>query len=107
MEALRESAAEQLLHRGHARLAFATAIQTDPDIMLVDEVLSVGDESFQKKCEQKIDEIRRAGKTILLVSHALGTVQALCNRCLLLNGGRAVAIGETEEVLAEYSRMRQ
>lgn len=91
----------------YVRLAFATAIQTDPDIMLVDEVLSVGDESFQKKCGQKIDEIRKAGKTILLVSHALGTVQALCNRCLLLNGGRVVAVGETERVLEEYSRMRQ
>ncbi len=88
----------------YVRLAFATAIQTDPDIMLVDEVLSVGDESFQRKCGQKIDEIRRAGKTILLVSHALGTVQQLCDRCLLLNGGRAVALGETEWVLAEYAR---
>ncbi len=72
----------------YVRLAFATAIQTDPDIMLVDEVLSVGDESFQKKCGQKIDEIRKAGKTILLVSHSLGTVRTLCNRCLLLNGGQ-------------------
>jgi lipopolysaccharide transport system ATP-binding protein len=90
----------------YVRLAFATAIQTNPDIMLVDEVLSVGDESFQKKCGQKIDEIRDAGKTILLVSHSLGTVKALCNRCLLLNGGQAVAVGETERVLAEYERMR-
>ncbi len=89
----------------YVRLAFATAIQTDPDVMLVDEVLSVGDEAFQKKCGQKIDEIRKAGKTILLVSHALGTVGALCNRCLLLNGGKAVALGETEKVLAEYSRL--
>ena len=87
------------------RLAFATAIQTDPDVMLVDEVLSVGDESFQKKCGQKIDEIRRAGKTILLVSHSLGTVKQLCRRCLLMNQGRMVALGETENVLAEYSKM--
>lgn len=89
----------------YVRLAFATAIQTDPDIMLVDEVLSVGDEAFQKKCGQKIDEIRRGGKTILLVSHSLGTVQALCDRCLLLNGGKAVVVGGTEKVLAEYGRM--
>jgi lipopolysaccharide transport system ATP-binding protein len=87
------------------RLAFATAIQTEPDVMLVDEVLSVGDESFQKKCGQKIDEIRRAGKTILLVSHALGTVKQLCGRCLLMNHGQVVALGETESVLAEYARM--
>jgi lipopolysaccharide transport system ATP-binding protein len=90
----------------YVRLAFATAIQTDPDVMLVDEVLSVGDESFQKKCGEKIDEIRRAGKTILLVSHSLGTVGSLCSRCLLLNGGKMVALGDTQDVLAEYERMR-
>jgi len=89
----------------YVRLAFATAIQTDPDIMLVDEVLSVGDESFQKKCAKKIDDIRRAGKTILLVSHALGTVKQLCSRCLLMNQGRMVSVGETDSVLAEYERM--
>jgi lipopolysaccharide transport system ATP-binding protein len=90
----------------YVRVAFATAIQTDPDVMLVDEVLSVGDESFQKKCGEKIDEIRKAGKTILLVSHSLGTVSKLCSRCLLMNHGRMVALGETEDVLAEYERMR-
>lgn len=91
----------------YVRLGFSTAIQADPDIMLVDEVLSVGDESFQKKCGEKIDEIRRAGKTILLVSHALGTVKQLCSRCLLMNQGRMVMLGETEQVLEEYSRMRK
>jgi lipopolysaccharide transport system ATP-binding protein len=91
----------------YVRLGFSTAIQADPDIMLVDEVLSVGDESFQKKCGQKIEEIRRAGKTILLVSHALGTVKQLCSRCLLMNQGSMVMLGETEKVLEEYSRMRQ
>lgn len=90
----------------YVRLAFATAIQTNPDVMLVDEVLSVGDESFQKKCSEKIDEIRRAGKTILLVSHTLSTVRSLCSRCLLMNRGGMVALGETEGVLAEYERMR-
>ena len=90
----------------YVRLAFATAIQTNPDVMLVDEVLSVGDESFQKKCSEKIEEIRRAGKTILLVSHSLATVRSLCSRCLLMNSGQVVALGETEEVLAEYERMR-
>jgi len=80
---------------------FATAIQTNPDIMLVDEVLSAGDESLQRKCRAKIDEIRRAGKTILLASHSLSTVKQLCNRCLLMNHGQMVALGETEYVLAE------
>jgi len=91
----------------YVRLAFSTAIQTDPDIMLVDEVLSVGDESFQNKCGQKINEIRRAGKTILLVSHMLGMVKQLCSRCLLMNQGQMIMLDETEKVLEEYSRMRQ
>ncbi len=91
----------------YVRLAFATAIQTNPDVMLVDEVLSVGDESFQKKCGEKIDEIRKAGKTILLVSHALDTVQSLCGRSMLLTGGKIVMVGETSEVLGEYARIRQ
>lgn len=91
----------------YVRLGFSTAIQADPDIMLVDEVLSVGDESFQKKCGQKIDEIRSAGKTILLVSHSLGTVKQLCSRCLLMNQGRMMMLGETEEVLETYSRVSQ
>jgi lipopolysaccharide transport system ATP-binding protein len=90
----------------YVRLAFSTAIQTDPDIMLVDEVLSVGDESFQQKCGEKIDEIRRSGKTILLVSHDLEMVSKLCGRCLLMNGGSIVFLGETQRALDEYKRMR-
>ncbi|MCJ7445707.1 MAG: ABC transporter ATP-binding protein [Methanotrichaceae archaeon] len=86
------------------RLAFATAIQTDPDIILVDEVLSVGDEAFQKKCSEKIDEMRMAGKTILFVSHSMELVRKLCNRCLLLNEGKLTAIGDTEQVIKEYIR---
>jgi len=89
----------------YVRLAFSTAIQTDPDVLLVDEVLAVGDEAFQKKCGEKIEEIRRSGKTILLVSHAMGLVKELCERCLLLDGGRVASMGETDRVLAEYVRM--
>jgi len=84
------------------RLAFSTAIQTDPDILLVDEVLAVGDESFQRKCGEKIDEIREAGKTIILVSHAMGTVQELCERCILIHGGKIIESGETERVVERY-----
>ena len=87
------------------RLAFSKAIQTNTDIMLVDEVLSVGDESFQRKCGAKINEIRRAGKTILLASHSLSTVKQLCSHCLLMNHDQMVALGETEDVLAEYAKM--
>lgn len=88
----------------YVKLAFATAIEANPDILLVDEVLSVGDEAFQKKCAGKIEEIRRAGKTIVYVSHALGSVRDLCDRCLFLEEGRIAALGEAEEVVEEYLR---
>jgi len=89
----------------YLRLAFATAIHTDPDILLVDEVLAVGDAAFQEKCRRKIDQIRSAGKTILLVSHQLDTIQQLCRRCLLLSQGRLVAVDETEKVIQIYRRL--
>ena len=86
----------------YVRLAFATAIEADPDVLLVDEVLSVGDEAFQKKCAAKIEEIRRAGKTIVYVSHALGSVRDLCERCMLLSDGKVISLGETDKVIADY-----
>ena len=89
----------------YVRLAFATAIEADPDVLLVDEVLSVGDEAFQKKCAAKIEEIRLAGKTIVYVSHALGTVRDLCERCILLDEGRIVALGEAGDVVEEYIKI--
>jgi lipopolysaccharide transport system ATP-binding protein len=91
----------------YVRLAFSTAIQSDPDVMLVDEVLAVGDEAFQQKCGQKIDEIRNAGKTILLVSHDLKMVADLCGRCLLMKSGSIVFLGDTEKALEEYKRMKK
>lgn len=86
----------------YVKLAFSTAIQTDPDILLVDEVLSVGDEAFQKKCGEKINEIRQAGRTIVFVSHSLGAIRDLCDRCLLLDGGQILAEGEVGLVVKEY-----
>jgi lipopolysaccharide transport system ATP-binding protein len=91
----------------YVRLAFSIAIQTDPDVLLLDEVLAVGDEHFQKKCMKKIDSIRRSGKTIVFVSHSLDSVSALCGRSLLLNKGKAVAIGDTEKVIKEYTRIER
>ena len=90
----------------YVRLAFSTAIQTDPDIMLVDEVLAVGDEAFSQKCSDKIDEIRRSGRTILLVSHDLEMVERLCGRCLLMKRGGIEFLGDTKTALEEYKRMR-
>lgn len=84
------------------RLAFATAIQTDPDILLVDEVFAVGDEAFQRKCTEKIEEIKQAGKTIIYVSHALESVRELCSQCLALDHGMIRSLGETDMVIADY-----
>lgn len=86
------------------RLAFSTAIQTDPDVLLVDEVLAVGDGAFQEKCSQKITEIRQKGKTIIFVSHDLTTVERLCERCLYIKNGRIAAFGKTPEVIQQYLR---
>jgi len=91
----------------YVRLAFSTAIQTDPDIILVDEVLAVGDEAFQRKCSQKINQFKSSGKTILLVSHHLEMIQELCSRCLLMNGGRIEFLGETDSALDKYEKMRE
>ncbi len=84
------------------RLAFSTAIQTDPDILLVDEVLSVGDESFQGKCYDKINEFKAKGKTIVFVSHGLDTVRQLCERSILLDHGHIRSFGNSEKVVDDF-----
>lgn len=86
----------------YMRLAFATAVHTDPDILLVDEAFAVGDESFQQKCVAKLDEFRRAGTTIVFVSHDTEMVAEVCQRSLLLQNGRMVSIGPTEKVASDY-----
>ncbi|MDD5109695.1 MAG: ATP-binding cassette domain-containing protein [Patescibacteria group bacterium] len=86
------------------RLAFAIAIHTDPDILLMDEILAVGDEPFQKKCLAKMDAYRRQNKVIILVSHNLGQVARLCNRALWLENGRSVMLGEGTAVVNAYTK---
>lgn len=88
-----------------ARLAFAVAINVDPDVLIVDEALSVGDIFFQTKCYHKFDEFRKQGKTILFVSHDLGSVIKYCDRCLLLNRGEQVEIGPCKDVVDRYRRI--
>ncbi len=88
-----------------ARLAFAVAINVDPDILIVDEALSVGDVFFQIKCYQKFNEFRKAGKTILFVSHDLGSILKYCDRCLLLHHGEQVAVGPCKEVVDLYRKI--
>lgn len=77
-----------------ARLGFAVAVHTTPDLMLVDEVLSVGDHNFQKKCTDRIEQLRKDGVTILLVSHVASSVRDLCDRVLWLKDGRLVGDGD-------------
>jgi ABC-2 type transport system ATP-binding protein len=86
----------------YMRLGFSIAIQLDPDILLVDEVLAVGDEAFQAKCLDKMRRFRERGKTILFVSHALGLVSELCDRAYLLLNGQVALEGVAEDVVARY-----
>ena len=86
----------------YMRLGFAVAIHVDPDVLLVDEVLAVGDEGFTHKCLDKFAEFRRRGKTILLVTHSLSVVERFCDEAIWLDGGRARAHGDPKRVVDEY-----
>ena len=88
----------------YVRLAFSVAIHTNPDIFLVDEVLSVGDEGFQRKCRARILELKDAGKTILFVSHDLGIVNTLCDRVILLDHGQVLSRGSAQATIDFYLR---
>lgn len=86
----------------YARLAFAVSINVNPDILIVDEILSVGDVGFQKKCMEKFEEFKSQGKTILYVTHGLSTVQEYCEKAIWLQKGKVVEIGEAREVVDNY-----
>jgi hypothetical protein len=86
----------------YMRLGFAVAIHVDPDVLLVDEVLAVGDEGFTHKCLDKFAEFRRLGKTILLVTHSLGLVERFCDEALWLDAGRVRAQGDPRRVVDAY-----
>ena len=85
------------------RLAFAAGIHVDADILLLDEILAVGDMTFQEKCFETIHALRRDGKTILLVSHGLGIITQYCDRAMLLDHGSLISIGDPEEVVNDYT----
>lgn len=87
-----------------ARLGFAIATEVRPDVLIVDEVLSVGDYQFQQKCEARIRGMIQKGTTVILVSHDIGMIKRLCNRVLWLDHGHMKDIGETEAVCAEYEK---
>lgn len=86
----------------YTRLAFAVATAVDPEVLITDEVLAVGDEAFQRKCMERIFNFRRAGRTIVFVSHALETVRALCDTAVWLDHGVARAVGPSVEVIDAY-----
>ena len=86
----------------YMRLGFAVAIHVDPDVLLVDEVLAVGDEGFTHKCLDKFAEFRRRGKTVLLVTHSLGLVETLCDEAVWLDVGRLEAQGDPKRVVGAY-----
>jgi ABC-2 type transport system ATP-binding protein len=88
----------------YARLGFAVAINVDPDILIVDEVLAVGDEEFQRRCLEKMDELRSGGRTVILVSHSLSSVQQMCDYTVWLDKGVVRQQGTTIDVVNSYLR---
>lgn len=87
------------------RLAFGIAAEVDPDILLIDEILAVGDAAFQRKCIARIEEFRGRGKTLIFVSHAIQSVIQLCPRALLLHKGELVADGPVQEIAERYDEL--
>jgi ABC-type polysaccharide/polyol phosphate transport system ATPase subunit len=87
------------------RLAFSLLLEVDADILLIDEVLAVGDAAFQQKCADAFHEMKAAGKTIILVTHEMGSVESYCHRAMLIEGGRIRTIGAPDEVGREYLRL--
>jgi ABC-type polysaccharide/polyol phosphate transport system ATPase subunit len=86
----------------YVRLGFSVAINVDPDILLVDEVLAVGDTAFQEKCMEKVAELRRSGKTVVVVSHAMGSLRQLCDQAAWLEKGKLIRVGKANEVVDSY-----
>jgi ABC-type polysaccharide/polyol phosphate transport system ATPase subunit len=87
------------------RLAFATAVTVDPEILIVDEAMAVGDQAFQIKCRNKIWSLKKAGKTIIFVTHNMDMVQSWCDQAMLLNGGKMVECGAIDKVVPLYENL--
>jgi lipopolysaccharide transport system ATP-binding protein len=102
LEKFRDAKLKNFSSGMQVRLAFSTAIQTDPQILLMDEVLAVGDMEFQQKCIDILSQYRKDGVTIVFVSHDLGSVRRFCDRTLLLNKGEQVVLGDTGDVIDRY-----
>jgi lipopolysaccharide transport system ATP-binding protein len=90
----------------YARLGFAIAADVEPEILIIDEVLAVGDERFQAKCRERIHSIRKSGCTVFYVSHGMGSVEELCDRVLVLHHGALVFDGKPEPAIARYRELQ-
>jgi ABC-type polysaccharide/polyol phosphate transport system ATPase subunit len=88
----------------YVRLAFATAVQVDADILLIDEVLAVGDAAFQQKCFDEFTRLQREGRTILFVTHDMGSVERFCDRAMLIEHGRMIDLGAPESIARQYNK---
>jgi ABC-type polysaccharide/polyol phosphate transport system ATPase subunit len=89
----------------YMRLGFSAAVHLDPDILLIDEVLAVGDEHFQKKCLKRMEQIHRAGRTVILVSHDLESIRTMCTRVCFLRQGRIEIQGEPSDIIQHYHNL--
>ena len=89
----------------YMRLAFSVAINVDAEILLIDEILAVGDQHFQDKCFAKLNELKNSDKTIVIVSHSLGSVKQLCDRAIWIHEGKVRLDGKTDEVIKEYLKV--
>jgi len=89
----------------YARLGFGIAVHMDPEILVIDEVLAVGDQTFQQKCYRALDELKARGTTILFVSHDANAVRSFCDRAALLSGGQLIDVGPAEDIVDHYQRL--
>jgi ABC-type polysaccharide/polyol phosphate transport system ATPase subunit len=89
----------------YMRLAFSVATEVDPDVLIVDEILGVGDGGFREKCLERIRQFRNSGKTILMVSHDMGTMRSFCSRLFLVHHGELVAEGEPSRIVNRYQEL--
>jgi lipopolysaccharide transport system ATP-binding protein len=104
LQRFRDAKLKNLSSGMQMRLGFSTAIETEPDIFLIDEALAVGDMEFQKKCLDKFRQFKEEKKTILLVSHALAPVREFCEETILLSKGEIVSSGKTDDVIGIYEK---
>jgi len=107
IERFLETAVKRYSSGMYVRLAFAVAAHLNPEILIIDEVLAVGDAEFQKKCHEKMAEVIKSGRTILLVTHSMPVITQLCQNAILIKSGRLQTIGPAAEVVDHYQRISE